>query len=208
MATTTSQATETMSKVLTNTESALNTGMSVFNKNNYVKNLVLVLLILYAPLAAPMVGKSIATILNNYAVKLIYVFVLTYLLSNSVRVSILTSIVIVLGIYLLKKFNYENMESIDIPVEEKKIIKQLDNTTLPLEPVVDRLEVTKANVLNNMCGDAKLEDNSLDNFTEHHALADHSDSLQPRLIQNPFQPMDLSEIKGYDESDSTQSEFQ
>jgi hypothetical protein len=208
MATTTSQATETMSKVLTNTESALNTGMSVFNKNNYVKNLVLVLLILYAPLAAPMVGKSIATILNNYAVKLIYVFVLTYLLSNSVRVSILTSIVIVLGIYLLKKFNYENMEAIHIPVEGKKIIKQLDNTTLPLEPVVDRLEVTKANVLNNMCGDAKLEDNSLDNFREHHALADHSDSLQPRLIQNPFQPMDLSEIKGYDESDSTQSEFQ
>ena len=100
------------------------------------------------------------------------------------------------------------MKSVSIEsIQEQKPNNELDNLEKleQLEPTVDRLNIPKTDVLNNMCGNSTLEDNSLDNFREHHASADHSDSLQPRLIQNPFQPMDSSEIKGYDESESVHS---
>ena len=206
--------TKTVNQTLQNTESVISKGMGVFEKNSYLKNIVLVLLILYAPLAAPMVGKTVVGLLNNYAVKFVYIFVLAYLLSNNIKVSFLTSIVLVLGIYVLKKLSQENMEGklVSLPENiEKKVQFSLDNTNIPSEPVVDRTEVTKVIDLQenrkSTCGSATLNDNSLDNLTEYNALANHSDSLQPLLIQNPFQPMDRSEIGGYDESDGTESIF-
>lgn len=95
-----------------------------FLSNSYIYNIVLILLILYAPVAAPMIGNSLAGLFGNYAVKFVYVFLLAYLLSKSVKVALLTSVVIVVGIFILKKFNYsEHLDASDIMSEGVNVKK-------------------------------------------------------------------------------------
>jgi hypothetical protein len=95
---------------LDKTDQVLTKSLS-FLSNNYLYTVILVLLILYAPAAAPMLSKSMVGLLGNYAVKFIYIFLLSYLLSKSVKVSIVTTVAIVVGIFILKKFsNNENFD--------------------------------------------------------------------------------------------------
>lgn len=109
-----------------------------FLSNNYLRNLILVLLILYAPLAAPMAGQAIAKLLNNYAVKFIYIFLLAYLLSKSVKVALASAVIIVVGIFILKKLNinYENFENSQEELLLEPVLKK--------EPVINRAELTKS----------------------------------------------------------------
>jgi hypothetical protein len=182
-------------RALKTTEVFLEKPMSVFG-NSFLKNLVLVLLILYAPAAAPMLSQGVVHLLGNYAVKLVYIFVLAYLLSGSIRVGVVTSVVIVLGIFLLKKFRHESLENVKLDVSVKE---------MPTEPVVDRLQLTKSE-----CGVAgNVEANPLDNITQYNAMASHEDSLKPQLLEDmePVTKATLEDYVGYDESEGTQSNF-
>lgn len=107
-----------------------------FLSNSYINNIVLVLLVLYAPVAAPMVSPAIVGLLGNYAIKFVYVFLLAYLLSKSVKVSLLTAVVIVLGIFILKKFNITN--------EHFENTQEQEQEQLPQEPVIDRVQAIKS----------------------------------------------------------------
>ena len=196
MATTSDSLRSLSDRALKTTESLLTKPMSVFG-NSYLKNFALVLLILYAPVAAPMISPTIVNLLGNYAAKLVYIFVLAYLLSGSIRVSVVTSVVIVLGIFLLKKFRHDSEHlSGDVAKNEREI---------PTEPVVDRLEVTRAGC--DVAG--TVEPNPLDNVTQNNAKADHEDSLHPELLTDmkPVSKATLEDFEGYDESASSQSSF-
>jgi len=99
---------KTMSENALNSTDMLLTRSLGFLSNNYLYSIVLVFLILYAPIAAPKLGPSILGLFGNYAVKFLYIFLLSYLLSKSVKVAIATSIVLVIGTLILKKLNQEN----------------------------------------------------------------------------------------------------
>jgi len=154
---------------------------SVFT-NKFLKNVVIVLLILYAPLAAPEASNALKSLFKNYAAKLLYIFLLAYLLSNSVRVSVVTSVTIVLGIYLIKQF------------------KMNENFTQKINSIKNKLAVepsSKCSIPSN------VEPYSLDNtnIAEYNAKADHEDALHP---QKPvFEKIDMDmNIDGYDDSDT------
>jgi len=99
---------KTMSENALNSTDMLVTRSLGFLSNNYLYSIVLVFLILYAPIAAPTLGPSILGLFSNYAVKFLYIFLLSYLLSKSVKVAIATSIILVIGTLILKKLNQEN----------------------------------------------------------------------------------------------------
>jgi hypothetical protein len=196
MATTSDSLRSLSDRALKTTESLLTKPMSVFG-NSYFKNFALVLLILYAPVAAPMISPNIVNLLGNYAAKLIYVFVLAYLLSGSIRVSVVTSVVLVLGIFLLKKFRHDGEHlSGDVSKNEKEI---------PTEPVVNRFEVTRTGC--DVAG--SVEPNPLDNVTQNNAKADHEDALHPETLKDmqPVSQAQSDDYEAYDDSASTQSLF-
>ena len=111
-----SSAYNTVKSTLSTAESTVEKGLSLLS-NKYLNNLLLILLVAYLPYAAPSLGKSMVSILNNYAVKFIYIFLIAYVLSknlsnkNSVKVATVTSLVIVLGILILK--NMDGNEHLD-----------------------------------------------------------------------------------------------
>ena len=180
---------------LNKTESLLSKPMSIFG-NNYVKNIALVILLLYAPSAAPIISPAVEVLLHNYAIKLIYVFVLAYLLSGSIRVSVLTSVVIVLGIFLLKKIGSEHFEG-----NIKKVVK--NEKQIPSEPVINRHELTKSGC--DVAGN--IEPNSIDNVTEYNAMANHEDALHPEYLKDMKSVETDTTVAGYDESSSLNSDF-
>lgn len=139
--------------LLSSAESTVTKSLKVFS-NNYLSTLILVILVSYAPLAAPALSKSLVDILNNYAVKFVYIFLLAYLLSKSVRVATLTALIIVVGMLLLKKLHIsENMES----VKSKSETEAKPEAVQPKKGILSK-------VLN------------LGNV----ASADHSDVMQPK----------------------------
>lgn len=95
-----------------------------FLGNSYIHNTLLVVFILYAAYFAPKLNLPFLHVLDNYAVKFISVFLLTYLLSNSVKVSLVAALVIVVGALVLKKFNkqenYENKKEQEKREHEKR----------------------------------------------------------------------------------------
>lgn len=175
---------------LDKTDKVLTKSLS-FLSNNYLYTAILVLLILYAPAAAPMLSRSMAGLLGNYAVKFIYVFLLSYLLSKSVKVSLVTTVVIVVGIFVLKKFgNNENFDGsgsdmsdsdMSSVVSEKKMqkVEVQEDIELPSEPVVDREEAIKPVKQVEAEGKVPVAADLLSNV---HADADHVDTLKP-LVQ-------------------------
>jgi len=197
MATATSDSLRSLpGRALDTTESLLAKPMSVFG-NSYLKNFALVLLLLYAPAAAPAISPAYSLLLQNYAIKLIYVFVLAYLLSGSIRVSVVTSVVIVLGIFLLKKFKSEHFHNGE-PHEDEK--EKSSERIIPSEPVVNRLELTKS-----QCGVSEnVDPYSVDNVN---AMADHRDTLQPENLKDMKSVETNSDVDGYDKSSSSNSEF-
>lgn len=122
-ASTSSSAYNTIKSSLSTAESTVEKGLA-FLSNKYVNNILLVLLVAYLPYAAPSLGQSMIGILNNYAVKFIYIFLIAYILSknlsnkNSVKVATVSALVIVIGILILKNMggsehldNVSNQES-------------------------------------------------------------------------------------------------
>jgi len=106
----------TVTSSLASAESTVEKSLSLLS-NKYINNLLLVLLVAYLPYAAPSIGKSMVGILNNYAVKFIYIFLIAYVLSKnmstkgSVKVATVTALIIVLGVLILK--NMDGSEHLD-----------------------------------------------------------------------------------------------
>ncbi len=168
-----SSTTTSSSSVKSWTSSALNKSESVLSKllegfsSKYFYNIVLVGLILYAPLAAPKLSPSFSGLFNNYIVKLIYVFLLAYLVSNrNIKVAIVSSIVLVLGMFVLKRF--DSKEGFDGDASE--------TAKNSVEPAETR-KVTFAEE-DNMTQVTGIE-SDLSNIS---AEASHSDTLQPAKL--------------------------
>ncbi len=200
---------------LDKTDKVLTSALRVFS-NNYLYTVVLVLLILYAPAAAPMLSKSVAGILGNYAVKFIYVFLLAYLLSKSVKISLVTTVVIVVGIFVLKKFgNNENFDGSGSDVSGVSIVDKLqgkvevnemkeeqeeqeeeeeeydEDSELQQEPVVNRQEVIKP--VMQVEADTKGPV-AADLLTNVNAEADHKDTLKPLVPKEIAQAVTEADV--------------
>ncbi len=185
---------------LDKTDKVLTKSLS-FLSNNYLYTVILVLLILYAPAAAPMLSRSMAGLLGNYAIKFIYVFLLAYLLSKSVKVSIVTTVVIVIGIFVLKKFgNNENFDGsgsdvLGSDVSGVQLVQKIElqeDVELPQEPVVDREQAIKPVKEVSVEGKVPV---AADLLTNVHADAEHVDTLKPLV------PEENKEIKAATEAD-------
>jgi hypothetical protein len=199
---------------LDKTDKVLTKTLSIFS-NNYIYTAVLVLLILYAPAAAPMISKPIAGILGNYAIKFIYVFLLSYLLSKSVKISLVTTVVIVVGIFVLKKFNNNERfdgsgsEVSEIVVDDK-LQKEIESqnesesenesdfesefeseSELPQEPVINREEVIKPVVQVESEIQVPVAADLLSNVN---AGANHNGALKPIVPEEIKQVIDNADI--------------
>jgi hypothetical protein len=195
---------------LDKTDKVLTKSLRVFS-NNYLYTVVLVLLILYAPAAAPMLTRSMAGILNNYAVKFIYVFLLAYLLSKSVKVSLVTTVVVVVGIFVLKKFgNNENFDGSENEVTNKVVVNtksnkieltddfesdnESDNESdyeLPQEPAVNREVAIKP--VKQVEADSQVPV-AADLLTNVNAGANHDGTLKPVVLQEIKQAVTEADV--------------
>jgi len=118
-----SSAYDSVKSLLTSTESKVEKGLTIIS-NKYINTLLIVLLIAYLPYAAPSLGPSMIGILNNYAVKFIYVFLLAYIFSKSVKVATLTALILVVGILVLKKMGgSEHLDNVSNQEAEKETKK-------------------------------------------------------------------------------------
>ena len=105
--------TSTASSVVDSVDRKVTSGLH-FLGNSYIHNTLLVIFILYAAHFAPKLNLPFLHVLDNYAVKFISVFLLTYLLSNSVKVSLVSALVIVVGSLVLKKVNKKKQENFSL----------------------------------------------------------------------------------------------
>ena len=176
-----SSVTRTASNLLNSAESTVNSALEKLS-NNYVNTLLLIVLIAYAPLAAPKLHPHLVGILGNYAVKFVWLFLLAYLLSKNVRVSVVASLVIVLAAVLLKKLHLEGFDSERVLlqgadlVEGKPDFHLTDDALNPLYKLRRKGEVapTKPEELEHPIG---FEDKS-----QNAAPADHSETLHPSPV--------------------------
>ena len=186
-----------------------------FLSNSYIYTVVLVILILYAPAAAPMISNSIVKLLGNYAVKLVYIFLLAYLLSKSVKVALLTSVVIVVGIFLLKQFNLnENLDG-SVGSETPKTQKiELDPSLLQKESSESESEYSSksqpemhAEAESRVLMDKVDGPVPADTLTNVHADAEHENTLQPiSLNKVQFEQLATKQSDIIDVCGATQSE--
>lgn len=107
--------------VLSSTGRRVDNALSVLKKNKYVFSFLLVLLVLYAPAGAPKLNSHVEGVLKNYAAKFVYIFLLAYLLTDSVAVAVVVSLIITLGSLLLRKLDSEHF------VDSTKVIQNAEN---------------------------------------------------------------------------------
>lgn len=117
--------TSTSSSALDSVDRNVSKGLK-FLGNQYIHHTLLAVLILYAAHFAPKINVPVAKVLDNFAVKFICVFLLTYLLGNSVKVALISAIVIVVGAMVIKKFNNQENLAVSVLAEMKKEHFSLD----------------------------------------------------------------------------------
>jgi hypothetical protein len=176
MSTVTESVTRTTTNVLHTAENALTKTLTVFD-NKYLHNVALVILLAYLPFAAPKLPPSIVKIMGNYAVKFVYLFMITYLLTGSVKLAAAVGLVITVTAILLKKLQLENF------VDTSK------------NQILSKAEVYLTNDSNNpMTKVRRMGETVLEKAVEHErpsgveephaaAPADHSETLHPTNVK-------------------------
>ncbi len=114
-------ALESTKNVLSSAGRHLDKSLSVLKQNKYVFAFLVILLIMYAPYAAPKINQHVEGILKNYAAKFVYIFLLSYLLTNSVAVAVVVSLVITLGALFLRNLESEHF------LNSEKVIKEAED---------------------------------------------------------------------------------
>ena len=124
-------ALDSTKNVLSSAGRQLDKSLSVLKQNKYVFAFLVILLIMYAPYAAPKINQHVEGVLKNYAAKFIYIFLLSYLLTNSVGVAVVVSLVITLGALLLRKLESEHfIDSTKVINAAEDVIEQKAPSTL------------------------------------------------------------------------------
>lgn len=207
MATTSNTSSSTLNSLksssinlLSSAESTVTKSLKVFS-NNYLSTLILVILVSYAPLAAPALSKSLVDILNNYAVKFVYIFLLAYLLSKSVRVATLTSLIIVVGMLLLKKLHIsENMES----VKSKSETESHPEAAKPKKSILNKV-LNLGNVASADHSDVMQPEESPVTAAKQEMEAHLGRKLNDDEVMSVCADKYDGNVTGYDESDSYSS---
>lgn len=186
--------------LLSSAESTVTKSLRVFS-NNYLSTLILVILVSYAPLAAPALSKSIVDILNNYAVKFVYIYLLAYLLSKSVRVATLTALIIVVGMLLLKKLHIsENMES----VKSKSETESHPEAVQPKKGILSKI-LDLGNVASADHSDVMQPEESPVTAAKQEMEAHLGRKLNDDEVMSVCADKYDGNVTGYDESDSYSS---
>jgi hypothetical protein len=202
-----SSITTTTSNLLSSAESTVDSTLKKLS-NNYVSTLLLVVLIAYAPLAAPKLHPHLVGILGNYAVKFVWLFLLAYLLSKNVRVSVLVGLVVVLTAIILKKLHLEGFDAKKVVLKGADLVEgkpefHLTNDALnPLHKLRRKGEVVpeKPEELEHPIGFEGKHQNA--------APADHSETLHAApvvLVQKKdvAAPKDIDNCAGVESEDYT-----
>lgn len=188
--------------LLSSAESSVTKTLSVFS-NNYLSTVCLVLLVAYAPIAAPTLGPSVVGIMGNYAVKFLYIFLLAYLLSKSVRVATLTALLIVVGVLLLKKMHSsENLESVkaESESESKSVPEGVEPKKGLLSKLMDLGNVAPADYSGTMQPEA-----SPVTAAKQEVEAEIGRKLNDDEVMSVCADKYDGNVTGYDESDSYSS---
>lgn len=173
--------THTASEVALSAESTVEKALNVFS-NKYVRSLVLVALLAYAPFAAPKLPPSVVSIMGNYAVKFVYLFVLAYLLSNSVKIATVSALTITLVAVLLKKLQLENFAGENVDAKCGAVMKvknlQMDNdSNNPLVTVRRTGETVTVPLTENDVANGHQDRN------QNAGHATHTETLHPGHVQ-------------------------
>jgi hypothetical protein len=169
--------------ILSSTGNQFDRVLSVLKQNKYVYSLLMVVLIMYAPFAAPKISHHVEGILKNYFVKFIYIFVLTYLLTQNVAVATVTSIVITVGALILKKLQSENfINSNEIIRESEKCIEKTAPLTLKCTETSCGVATNVGkNASNYLCPKQASEQDKMSGY-----ICNEMPNLEPTLNESDF----------------------
>jgi len=129
--------------MLNQLESFVNKSLS-FLDNPYAKNIIKMLLVLYAGLAAPRLPSFLASLFNNAVFRIVVLFLIAYLGLKDTTIALLSAVAFTLSIIFLKKAETTNsiygalQAAVDTPQEWINDI--VDDTQKVLDDAVDTVQ--------------------------------------------------------------------
>lgn len=83
--------------------------LSPVRDNEYVSAILILLLILYAGLAAPQLPEYIARLFENQFFILLFLFLIAYVARSRPSVAVIAALAVMISLYTLNKYNIRNM---------------------------------------------------------------------------------------------------
>ncbi len=129
--------------MLNQLESFVNKSLS-FLDNPYAKNIIKMLLVLYAGLAAPRLPSFLASLFNNALFRIVVLFLIAYLGLKDTTIALLSAVAFTLSIIFLKKAETTNsiygalQAAVDTPQEWINDI--VDDTQKVIDDAVDTVQ--------------------------------------------------------------------
>jgi hypothetical protein len=129
--------------MLNQLESFVNKSLS-FLDNTYAKNIIKMLLVLYAGLAAPRLPSFLASLFNNALFRIVILFLIAYLGLKDTTIALLSAVAFTLSIIFLKKAETTNsiygalQAAVDTPQEWINDI--VDDTQKVIDDAVDTVQ--------------------------------------------------------------------
>ncbi len=129
--------------MLNQLESFVNKSLS-FLDNPYAKNIIKMLLVLYAGLAAPRLPSFLASLFNNALFRIVVLFLIAYLGLKDTTIALLSAVAFTLSIIFLKKAETTNsiygalQAAVDTPQEWINDI--VDDTRKVIDDAVDTVQ--------------------------------------------------------------------
>tara|TARA_B110000879_G_C11169978_1_gene513105 strand:+ start:1486 stop:2052 length:567 start_codon:yes stop_codon:yes gene_type:complete len=105
---------------------SLNNVLSMMDENATISASVGLFLVLYAGLAAPKLPRNVALLFDNYAFKLVIMFLIAYMSSKNSSIAIVATVALVVSMQTLSM--YQTNDIIMDAVKNKKIVNEASET--------------------------------------------------------------------------------
>lgn len=160
--------------------SFVNKGVNLMNNNKILSSILAMFLVLYAAMAAPKLPKNIVKMFDNVVVKLVYMFLMAYLVSKNPSVAIISAVGLLITIQTLSYYEASDSAS--------QKIAQIVNSKQQI--AVEKLDLNKVSVNNNV--------------QEMEKPAEVSSESPKDINHNIPQPVDVAELAPFESDNSTE----
>ena len=187
--------------------SAFDTGVDKYThflKNNYISGILIILLVVYSSMIAPMLPYQTLKFFDSWIVKLIALFLIVYLSLHNATVALIASIAVLVSIFALNKaYSKENMANVVVGDDDPSGLMKGKNHQLVKNDAIDYANSLQMQY-NNQTYSASIADN--DTYKEYRertmkvmpgkVVSLHEESLKGVLMdQYAIQPSKIEEMR-------------